>query len=287
VKANKRVVYNSKSRNCLSCSFFPPFFKSLLERVGFFVPGQDYRLQLSSKNYRKKGVKALDKIIGVSYTYFTCVEDSMDSEFLTVASQKNPKITVRVMTGHFATSSAHRSQYIDLFELMSSASAARDAARELVVPYRTNTPVDAIVYMDNTEILAAFMADELLQAGMSLNAGNEILLLSPMVDSGGHFVFHQSVQEKIKNKNVVLVVALLSTGATVSRIEECLAYYGCNLVGISAIVCVSDVEGKVVHSLFDASDVPDFHFYELADCKMCQAGMKIDAIIGKEGYTKL
>jgi orotate phosphoribosyltransferase len=212
----------------------------------------------------------------------------MDNEFFTVSSQKNPRITVRVVAGHFATSSAHRSHYIDIFDLIASASVARDAARELSVPYRASTFVDAIVYMDNTEILAAFLADELLQAGMSvMNEGSEILLLTPMVSSDGHFIFHRNVQEKIKNKKVVLMVASLSTGATVNRMLECLDYYGCKLAGISAIFSVyPELDGRQIHSLFDCADIPDYHFYEPSECKMCREGMKIDALISSEGYTK-
>jgi orotate phosphoribosyltransferase len=212
----------------------------------------------------------------------------MDDKFFTVSSQKNPRITVRAVAGHFATNSAHRSHYIDIFDLMSGASAARDAARELAVPYLANTFVDAIVYMDSTEILAAFLADELLQAGMSvMNEGGEIHLLTPMSSTDGHFIFHQNVQEKIKNKNVVLLVASLSTGATVSRMQECLSYYGCKLAGISAIFSAySELDGMVIHSLFDCADIPGYHFYQPSECRMCQEGMKIDAIISSEGYTK-
>jgi hypothetical protein len=133
---------------------------------------------------------------------------------------------------------------------MSSAQIARDAARELAVPYRASTLVDAIVYMDHTEILAAFLADELLQAGMSvMNEGREILLLTSMVSSDGHFIFHQNVREKIKGKNVVLMTASLSTGATVNQVRECMNYYGCNLVGISAIFSVySELDGREIRA---------------------------------------
>jgi orotate phosphoribosyltransferase len=211
----------------------------------------------------------------------------MDKDFF-ISSKKNPRISVRVEAGHFATNSAHRSHYIDIFDLMSSASAARDAARELAVSYRVSTLVDAVVYMDNTEILAAFLADELLQAGMSvMNEGREILLLTPMVSSGGHFIFHRNVQEKIKNRNVVLMVASLSTGDTVNRMRECLDYYGCKLAGISAIFSVlPELGGREIHSLFDCADIPDYHFYKPSECKMCREGKKIDAIISSEGYTK-
>jgi len=213
----------------------------------------------------------------------------MEDNVITVVSQKNPKLTVQVASGHFATSSAHRSHYIDIFELMSSATAARVAARELAVPYLTSTRVDVIVYMDGTEILAAYLADQLLQAGLGvMNEGEEIHLVTPMHGSDGHFIFHQSVREKIRDKNVVLMVASMSTGATAEQVVECLNYYGCKLVGISAVFSAfPQVGGRDVYSLFDCKDIPDYHFYSLSECVMCKEGKKIDAIINSEGYTKL
>jgi len=213
----------------------------------------------------------------------------MEDNVFTVVSQKNPRLSVHVSSGHFATSSAHRSHYIDIFELMSGSTVAREAARELAVPYLASTPVDVIVYIDGTEILAAYLADELLQAGAHvMNEGEEIHLLTPMRCSDGHFIFHQSVQDKIRDKNVVLMVASMSTGATADHVLECLEYYGCKLAGISAVFSVfPQIGGREIHSLFDCGDIPDYHFYQPSECVMCKEGRKIDAVINSEGYTKL
>jgi orotate phosphoribosyltransferase len=212
----------------------------------------------------------------------------MEDGFFRIVSHKNPKVSVQVTSGHFATGSAHRNNYIDLFELTSSSSAAREAARELAQPYLAKTLVDVIVYTDKTEILAAYLADQLLQAGLGvLNQGGEILLVSPILKEG-HFIFHQNVQEKIKGKNVVLLVASMSTGATANQIIECLSYYGCNLVGISAIFNAFPETGdREIYSLFNSKDIPDYHFYNPSECPMCREGRKIDAIINSEGFTKL
>ena len=210
-------------------------------------------------------------------------------KFFTVRSEKNQKISVEVAAGHFATSSAHRSHYIEIAELKSSASIARSAARELASPYLAHTLVDVIVYMDGTEILAAYLADELLQEGVGvMNAGNEIHVVTPMIRADGRFIFHQSVHEKIKGKNVVLLVASMSTGATVSAVLECLNYYNCKLVGISAIFsAVPEAEGKEINYLFTTEDIPDYHFYNPSDCPMCKQGIKLDAVFNSEGYTNL
>ena len=213
----------------------------------------------------------------------------MEDNIITVASQKNRNLTVQVATGHFATGSAHRSHYIDIFDLMSSSSVAKQAARELSVPYFSNTYVEVIVYMDGTEILAAYLADQLLQSGVRvMNQGGEIFLVTPTTTKDGRFIFHQSVREKIRDKNVVLIVASMSTGATADQVLECLSYYGCKLVGISAVFSAfPHIGGREIHSLFDCNDIPDYHFYKPSECVMCREGRKIDAIINSEGYTRL
>ncbi|MCL2138893.1 MAG: hypothetical protein FWH41_05115 [Treponema sp.] len=209
--------------------------------------------------------------------------------FFTVKSRNNPKISVKVAAGHFATSSAHRSHYIDIFDLKSSATAAREAARELAIPYRGNIVVDLIVCMDGTEILGAYLANELLQSGLGvINEGSEIHIITPTLRADGRFIFHQNVQEKIMNKNVVLMVASMSTGVTANNVMECLSYYCCKLVGISAVFTVApSVSGQIIHSLFSNNDIPDFNFYNPSNCPMCKEGRKLDAVFNSEGITKL
>ena len=212
----------------------------------------------------------------------------MESRFFTVSSTKNPSIKIRVAPGHFATGSSHISHYIDISELKSSASAAKDAARELAVPYLSSTMVDVIVYMEGTEIIAAYLADELLQEGPSvMNTGGEIHVITPMSTVSGHFIFHENIQARIWNKNVVLMVASMSTGATVNRALECISYYSGKLVGISAVFSAfPEIVGREVHSLFSYEDIPGYKFYRPFECEICKEGKKLDAIINSEGYTR-
>ena len=210
-------------------------------------------------------------------------------KFYTVTSKKNPKISVQIVHGHFATSNAHRSHYIDIFDIKSSSSVAKHAAKELAAPYTYKTLVEVIVFMDGTEVLAAYMADELLQAGLGvMNEGSEIYIVTPMVRADGRFIFHQSVQEKIVDKNVLLISASISTGATINSIMECFDYYGCKLVGISSVfTAVPSVNGQVINSLFTNYDIPDFKFYSPSECVMCKEGHELDAVFNSEGFTKL
>jgi len=214
----------------------------------------------------------------------------MEKRFFTVSSHRNSLVTIQAAEGHFATGSSHISHYIDISELKSSASIAKEAARELAIPYLTNTIVDVIVYMEGTEIIAAYLADDLLNSGGIgvMNADDEIHVVTPMSGAGGHFIFHENVQKKIMNKNILLFVATMSTGATINRAVECLTYYGGKLVGISAIFsAVSEIDGWKIHSLFTREDIPGYKFYRPFECEICKSGNKLDAIINSEGYTKI
>ena len=212
----------------------------------------------------------------------------MDNKFFTVSSEQNAKITVQVTAGHFATDSSHRNHYIDISELKSSSVAARGAARQLAAPYLSQTLVDVIVYTDGTGILAAYLADELQQSGPGvMNEGGEIHLLTPIPSSRGRFIFQENMQEKIAEKNAVLMVASVTEGATVSRVLECLEYYRCKIAGISAVFSTApEIDGIKVHSLFTHNDIPDYHFYLPSECRMCREGLKLDAYMNSEGYTK-
>lgn len=214
----------------------------------------------------------------------------MERRFFTVQSQKNPLVTIKAAPGHFATGSSHISHYIDISELKSNASAAKGAACELAVSYHSNTVVDTIICMEGTEIIAAYLADELMQEGMGaiMNENQEIYVITPMNSASGHFIFHENTQKRIKNKNVLLLVASMSTGKTVKRALECIFYYGGKLAGISAIFSAfPEVQGKEVHALFTVGDMPDYHFESPLNCEMCKNGQKLDAIINSEGYTKI
>ena len=212
----------------------------------------------------------------------------MERRFFTVPSQKNPSIKIQVASGHFATGSSHISHYIDISELKSSASAARDAAKELAASYAANLDIDVIVCMEGTEIIAAYLAEALMQPGLGSNDLKDIHVLTPMHSANGNFIFHQNVQEKIYNKNTIILVASMSTGSTVNHAAECISYYGGRLMGISAVFSAfPEIAGWEVHSLFTCEDLPGYQFYRPSDCGMCREGRKLDAIINSEGYTKI
>ena len=71
-------------------------------------------------------------------------------------------ITLNATPGHFATSSSHINFYIDVTRLKVRANEAREAARSIKNKMLHHvTTVDTIVCMDGTEVLGAYLAEEL------------------------------------------------------------------------------------------------------------------------------
>ena len=213
----------------------------------------------------------------------------METKAFTVSLEKTPKITIKVIPGHFTTSNAHSNNFLDVSELMCTVSLAREVARELASPYRSNVLVDTIVCMERTEIIGAYLAQELLQGGVSsINSDAEIRVVKPLSNTNGNLIFQDNIIEWISNRNIILLVASISSGRTVSSAVDCIAYYGGRLAGISALFLTShDKVKQKVNALFTSGDIPGYKLFSTADCEMCKAGIKLDAIINSDGYIKI
>ena len=77
----------------------------------------------------------------------------MEDRAFSVSLTKNPSISMNVIPGHFTTSHFHTNYYLDLDNLKTNVSIARDVAVELALPYLTTKLVDTIVCMEGTEVI--------------------------------------------------------------------------------------------------------------------------------------
>jgi orotate phosphoribosyltransferase len=213
----------------------------------------------------------------------------MENRRFTVSSPKNQAIHMHVINGHFTTNNSHISHYIDMSGLKFHTRAARNVARELAAPYLAGAAADTIVCMDGTEVIAAYLAEELLRRGTPDEGGEgNIFVVTPKSNVNGQLIFHQSAQDMIQNRNIILLVASASSGKTICRALDCLAYYGGEPAGISALFSTkSEINGQAIHALFTDGDIPDYKFFNPAECAFCGKGRKLDAIVNSEGYTKI
>ena len=210
----------------------------------------------------------------------------MERKAFIVPHGKNPKISIRVIPGHFATSNAHTNHFLDVSYLKSGALAAREVARELALPY-SGTVVETVVCMENTEVIGAYLAEELMKNGMTAVDGGEVYVVSPAASVNRKWIFQDNTADLISDRKVILLVASISSGRTAESALECLAYYGGDVAGISVLFLASPERlGKEVHALFRAEDILGYSLTGINGCAMCSSGRKLDAMINSEGYVK-
>lgn len=210
----------------------------------------------------------------------------MDSRTFKLSTSQVP---LKVTPGHFATNHAHVNYYLDSTTLESRQSEARETARALVGAYVYNTVVDTIVCLEGMQVVGAYLADELTQAGvMSRNAHQTIYVVSPEFNSNSQMIFRDNLQPMIKGKNILLLLAVVTTGKTIAKGMECIQYYGGILQGISAIfTAVDQVDGIPIHSVYTKRELPDYQAFDFRECPFCQKGQKLDALVNSYGYSKL
>ena len=203
---------------------------------------------------------------------------------------RKSNVALRVAKGHFVTNHSHINYYIDVTFQKSRLSEAQAVAKALVKQYVTSTIVDTIVCLDGMQVVGTCLADELTRAGfMSINAHQTIYVITPELSNESQLFFRDNLQPMISGKHVLIIMASVTTGITISRSMDCVRYYGGQIAGVSAIYSAAEAaeDGTPINALFRVSDLPDYASYSAHNCPMCRRGDKIDALVTGNGYSSL
>ena len=196
---------------------------------------------------------------------------------------------LKITPGHFATNHSHINYYVDTTTLRARQSEAQAAARALKGMYMYGTIVDTILCVDGTQVIGAYLAQELTQAGfMSKNAHKTIYIVTPEYNSNSQLIFRDNIRPMISGKNVIILLADVTSGKTLAKCVEAIQYYGGTVQGVSALFsAVEEVCGYHINSVFTTRDLPDYQSSEFLDCPFCKQGKKLDALVNSFGYSKL
>lgn len=206
-----------------------------------------------------------------------------------LSSNRYPDVTIKIVPGHFVTPNAHVNYYFDLSTMKTRQSEAKAAARALSEAYYATTEVDTIVCLEGTEVIGAYLSEELTHIGViSKNQHKTLYIITPEYDSLGQMIFRENYHPMIKGKNVLVLGATVTTGRFMQRAIESLLYYGATITGVSAIFsAASKVGGLPIHSIFTKQDVPDYAAYDHAHCAFCRQGEPVTAICNGFGVAPL
>ena len=209
--------------------------------------------------------------------------NSRIEEMADLRSAKNPKARIKILKGHFATSNSHLNTYIDMSTVKTRHNNSREAAKVLAEEYLTNTYVNTIVCLDETEVIGTFLAEQLADSSqMSLSTGNNISVITPEYHAMGQMLFRDNKQRMIKDQQVMILAASVTTGKTVMRAIESVLYYGGTVCAVCAIFSAVEIK-----TIFTSKDLPDYRAFEPADCPMCREGRRVEAIVNSFGYSEL
>ena len=193
-------------------------------------------------------------------------------------------VSLRVAQGHFATRNSHTNYFIDVTSQQSCIRDAEAVAQQLAQRNLTqHLMVDTILCMDGTRVIGTCLAQKLTQGGLrSINAGREIYVLRENVGTSGKLIFRDNARFMLEGKNVLLLLASVTTGGTVRKGIECVQYYKGNVAGIAAIYSYQkEIDGIPVISLFDTNDIADYASYLPEECPMCRDKQELDAVVDK------
>ncbi|MCH5287134.1 MAG: phosphoribosyltransferase [Christensenellaceae bacterium] len=198
-------------------------------------------------------------------------------------------VSIRVTQGHFSTNHSHINYYVDTTTLKASHSESAAAAKQLSAQYVYSTPVDTIVCIEGTEIIGAFLAEELTKAGIrSMNTQKTIYIVPPEYNSTNQLIFRDNIRPMIAGKNVLLLLADVTTGRTSAKCVEGVEYYGGVVRGVCALFSAVDhVSGYPVNAVFTTKDIPGYQAFNKLECPFCKGNVKLDALVNSFGYSKL
>ena len=198
-------------------------------------------------------------------------------------------VSLNVAKGHFATRNSHTNYFVDVTRQQSCIRDADAAAQQLAQRLTQHLMVDTILCMDGTRVIGTCLAQRLTQGGFrSINAGREIYVLRENVGTNGKLIFRDNARFMLEEKNILLLLASVTTGGTVRRGIECVEYYKGNVAGIAAIYShQKEIDGISITSLFDTNDLPGYASYLLEECPMCREKQELDAVVDKYGYSAL
>lgn len=202
---------------------------------------------------------------------------------------KRKNLFLRVAYGHFATTNCHSNYYIDVVAQKTRVSEAKAVAQELCSYFRHSTVVDTILCLDGTEVIGAYLAEELSKADFAnMNAHKSIYVVTPETTNTNQLLFRDNIVPAISGKNVLILAVSVASGKTVEAAIDAVKYYGGSVSCVSAIFSTaSECRGYTVYSVFNPKDLPDYNSYPAHECPFCKAGKKIDALVNCHGFSKI
>lgn len=213
----------------------------------------------------------------------------MDNNII-ITSPCDQRVFIRVTQGHFVTENAHINYYVGTSDIKHNHAVSVDAAMLMAQYYiERDIKIDTVLCLYETQALGAYIAHELSRPSMlQPNPKGEIYVLGPEYDAAGNMIFRDNLQRMIHGRRVLILISCITSGKTVQRAMESVAYYGGRTVGVSAAFSAArEIGGVEISSIFTQNDLPDYKVFSKHDCPLCRQGEPVKGIANGHGYSTL
>ena len=217
---------------------------------------------------------------------------SLDSKIVKFyAQKKNTDLPLKAIPGHFITNHSHINYFMELTSTKTVYREAKVAADVLSRKYKNNIPGDTILCMDGTEVIGTLLAEKLADShlGRGTHAKKEVAIVTPEQNANtSQLIFRDNYKPLIQNRDCIVLMASITTGFTVHKAIETIQFYGGVPRGVSSIFSnINQMDGVAIDSIFDVSVLPDYRSYDYTNCPYCKQGIKVDALVNRNGYSML
>lgn len=210
----------------------------------------------------------------------------MESNAFELFAKRNNRVSIRVMSGHFATRHSHVNYCIDMTRVKSEMNIAKAAAR-LFAESLSDVAVDTIITLERTKMIGAFIADAFAN-GTGMNMNQEIAVISPEFTADDKLILRDNLLPYVRRRRVLLLTATATTGMTAMSAIRGIRYYGGDPVAVATVFGGKfEIPGVPVVRLVGVEDLPDYASYRTGECPLCRKGVKVDALINSYGYSKM
>ncbi|MGM9537013.1 MAG: orotate phosphoribosyltransferase [Candidatus Onthomonas sp.] len=217
---------------------------------------------------------------------------SLDSKIVKFyAQKKNTDLPLKAIPGHFITNHSHINYFMELTSTKTVYREAKVAADVLSRKYKNQIPVDTILCMDGTEVIGTLLAEKLADShlGRGTHAKKDVAIVTPEQNANtSQLIFRDNYKPLIQNRDCIVLMASITTGYTVHKAIETIQFYGGVPRGVSSIFSnINQMDGVAIDSIFDVSVLPDYRSYDYTNCPYCKQGIKVDALVNRNGYSTL
>ena len=114
----------------------------------------------------------------------------MENRIVKFKSKESGTLNLHAIPGHFATTHSHINYYVDVTSIKTRASEAKEAAKILQTKMPRGAYIDTIVCMDGTQMIGAFLSEEIEKAGIvSINTHETTYVVAPEINNEGQMIF--------------------------------------------------------------------------------------------------